>query len=514
MPGPLYKYNPAFLTDQELLDEFFVRNAERILVHETIQENSHAPFTQHVLITGPRGIGKTTLVLRVAAEIRRDPEQSARWYPVTFAEENYQVTTAGEFWLEALYHIGRQPGNERWLRIYDELRGERDEVRLRERALSQLLTFADEHHQRLLLIVENLQMLLGEQLKSDEAWNIRHTLQCEPRIMLLATATSRFAHIDNVEEAMYEQFQIYDLKPLDNDACRVFWQAKTGIDLAGKRIRPIHILTGGNPRLLSIIADFAIRTDYGELMDNLTQMVDDHTDYFKSHLDSIPAKERKVFVSLAEIWDPATARQVAHKARVDINTASADLARLVSREAVSVVEERGRIKKYQLAERMYNIYYLMRSGGDPARRMRDFVRFMHIFYDWNLYEQSESLQQSANYVRDAPAAPYIHAPDSLAGAQDSWKEAIENLRQMVADSSTDTCPSDLIDLFIAAASAGQAKQVLEHLLESPCELLLEPLIYALRMICHDDVAPVAQEIMEVAIDIVAEIEERRQRQNG
>ena len=99
----------------------------------------------------------------------------------------------------------------------------------------------------------------------------------------------------------------------------------------------------------------------------------------KASLEYLPVKERKVFVALAR-WDPATARDVAREARVDINVASADLARLVNRGAVVVAEERGRTKKYQLAERMYNIYYLMRQRSDPASRIYALVNFMHSYY--------------------------------------------------------------------------------------------------------------------------------------
>ena len=366
MTSLLYKYNPAFLSDNELVHSFFLRQKDCQLILETIDGNANMSINQHLLIVGPRGMGKTTLVLRIAAEIRADVERSKQWYPLAFAEESYPVTTAGEFWLEALCHLARQTGEARWQRAYAELQTERDDVRLRERALAQLLDFADGQHQRLLLIVENMQMLLGEQLKSADAWAIRHTLQNEPRILLLATATSIFTEIKNIKEALYEQFQLVDLQPLETmNECRAFWAAKTGITLDGKCIRPIRILTGGNPRLLAIIADFAARSSFDELMTNLTQLVDDHTDYFKSHLEYLPVKERKVFVALAEIWDPATARDVARVARVDVNVASADLLRLVSRGAVVITEECGRTKKYQLAERLYNLYYLYDDETTP-----------------------------------------------------------------------------------------------------------------------------------------------------
>ena len=56
-------------------------------------------------------------------------------------------------------------------------------------------------------------------------------------------------------------------------------------------MRPLEILTGGNPRLLAIIALFGAGRSFRELMDNLLDLVDDHTEYFKSHLESLPALE-------------------------------------------------------------------------------------------------------------------------------------------------------------------------------------------------------------------------------
>ena len=59
---------------------------------------------------------------------------------------------------------------------------------LRDRALVQLLEFSTERGKRILLIVENLDMLLGDQLKGHDAWDLRHTLVNGARIMMLGTA--------------------------------------------------------------------------------------------------------------------------------------------------------------------------------------------------------------------------------------------------------------------------------------------------------------------------------------
>ena len=62
------------------------------------------------------------LVLRIVEEIRQDVDLQKRWYPLVFGEESYQVSTPGEFWLEALFHLAHRTEDERWEQSFEELR--------------------------------------------------------------------------------------------------------------------------------------------------------------------------------------------------------------------------------------------------------------------------------------------------------------------------------------------------------------------------------------------------------
>ena len=119
----IVKYNPAFLSRDELVQSFVVRHAELELIVQVIRENL-TQSNQHVLVIGPRGAGKTMLALRVAEEVRKEGDLNERWYPLVFSEESYQVTTPGEFWLEALFHLGQKTGESRWKDTFRELTGE------------------------------------------------------------------------------------------------------------------------------------------------------------------------------------------------------------------------------------------------------------------------------------------------------------------------------------------------------------------------------------------------------
>lgn len=371
-------YNPAFLSEDVLVETFVVRGVDHSLVLETIRDNDVAP-NEHVLLVGPRGSGKTTLLRRATISVKRDPVLGERWFPIILAEESYQVTNAGELWLEALFHLAEQTQDPGLQRSHAELHRENDDDRLRERALAVLLDFADAVGKRLLLVVENLQMLCA-QVGDDDAWKIRHTLQSEPRVMILASAVTRFDTIESVGKAFYELFKVHELPPLDENDCNAVWSAVSGEQPALGRTRPLQILTGGNLRLMTIISRFAAEHSLEGLLGDLMQLVDEHTEYFKSHLDGLPATERKVYLALAEIWAPATAREVADLARIDVHRTSALLGRLGGRGAVTVVESRDKKKRYQLTERLYNIYYLMRRRGSPSQRVKAAVNFMVGYY--------------------------------------------------------------------------------------------------------------------------------------
>ena len=497
---PIRKFNPGtFQSDEEVVEQFVVRKHECDTILEVLRDNIESPSCQHTLITAPRGRGKTMLLARIAAEIRTKNEFSEHLMPVRFMEENQEISNIADFWLESLFHLAQEsaaqdPALAVQLRsTYEDLNRHWREKTLEESARAAVLSAADQLDKKLVLMVENLQSL--ENLDKDFGWKLRAILQSEPQVILLASATNRFKGLDDANQPFFELFRIIDLEPLTTEECRCLWQVISGDSVREREIRPLQILTGGNPRLLVIIAGFAQHRSLRQLMEELVTLVDEHTEYFRGHLDALAKTERRVYVAVLDLWQPSKPGEIAYRARMDIRTVSTMLGRLINRGAV-IVEGSGKNRLYSASERMYSIYYKLRRERDEADTVKNLILFMTVFYSETEREEiilkpSRGIEESAtDFYRAAVGVPQFDNPDNETMIQ-----------EMIS-----TVP----DLIASGASAYDLLNILSG--DGAKSATLEPLIIALRQYAGESVrAPV--EMLEVAEDIRNRINEKRSQNN-
>ena len=325
------------------------------------------------------------LLARVAAELRAVDALSKYLLPVRFMEESHEIFNLADFWLETLFHLARASvaHDSEMARDLRETHAALAGARWQERALAEharaaVLAAADRLGKRLVLMVENMQGLCRN-VDDDFGWQLRRELQSEPQIMLLASAASRFKGLDDATQPFFELFRIIDLEPLATDECRRLWHAVSGDAVTRREIRPLKILTGGSPRLLVIVAAFAQHRSLRQLMEELVTLIDEHTEYFRGHLEVLGKAERRVYLAVIDLWQPSRPGEIAARARMDVRVVSTMLGRLLDRGAVTM-NGSGRKRLYSAAERLYTIYYKLRRERDEAAVVRNLIHFMALFY--------------------------------------------------------------------------------------------------------------------------------------
>ena len=437
------KFNPGLnQDDQSLISQFVVRLPLLKILLETVEDNTTRPACQHRLYFGPRGRGKTMLMARVAAEIRVNDTLSKHWIAIRLFEESYcEIATIAEFWLEVMSELTLclpKADKENAKLSLNHLKENWSHPNLEQMAQGAVLEQLEKQGKKAIIMVENLHQLIDE-TNDDFGWAIRRVMQNEKNIMFLATATTRFESLDNANDAFFEIFAISELKRLKRSDVAILWNAITKQDKTENEVAPLDILTGGSPRLLNIVAQFAKDSSIRELMENLTGLVDEHTEYFKSQVDALAPKERRIFLALADLWSESSAKEISERARIDIRTTSALLGRLDQKGALKVNADKPRRKMYSIAERLFCIYYKLRREHSPGSVIEALVQFMVDFYtseeineirrlhlgkELLTIEEELLLQKLDNIDTEHPATSH-----DLREASTIWKKAITFAQQ-------------------------------------------------------------------------------------
>ena len=382
-------YNPAQLTPDELKASFVARKETLADMIRQLREQECGRPCQHLMLIGPRGMGKTTLGLRFLHAVGESPDLAENWQPVPFYEESYNVGDLADFWLAALRHLSRATEDPRWEDRADTLaKDERDTERLAAYALAALMDFCQASGKRLILFVENLDAIF-EQLRDErEVHALRATLIECPNILLVGSANAVFEAIRGHGEPFYEFFRLFILEGLEQEETLQILEALADREDKPEiaeilrrergRLETLRRLTGGNPRLLVLACRMLIESPLGSPFEDLEQLIDEQTPYFKARIEELPVQARKIFHSLAEGWKPMLAREVAGAAKLNSSHASAQLKQLVEKGYAREIRLRGAKRtRYEVSDRFYNIYYLLRFSRVGRDRLERLVAFLY-----------------------------------------------------------------------------------------------------------------------------------------
>ncbi len=391
-------YNPALLKKEDLIRGFVARQPMLDRLLDDLRREAPGSTPQHQLIIGQRGLGKTTLLRRVAFAVEDDSVLAETWMPLVFPEEQYNVASLADFWLncvDALSDALDRLGDTSASKALDS-RVERVPPGGGERstsALNLLLDEADRLGRRFLLLVDNIDIVL-ERLKKEEEWEFRRVISEERRLHFIGASSRVLETLYEHGRAFYEFFQIHELKGFDeketfSTLCHLAEESNNReverlVHEQPSRIKALRVLTGGNPRTLVLLFKVLSQGPEGDVQRDIEQLLDEYTALYKGRFEELPPQAQQVVDAMAIHWDPLTAADLVAELRntLGVNQVSAQLKRL---EDFGIVEKTpwfGEKKNaFQIAERFFNIWYLMRASRRVRRRLLWLVRFLETWYD-------------------------------------------------------------------------------------------------------------------------------------
>lgn len=397
-------YNPHLLTREDLVASFVAR---RPLVDDLVDDLRRGGH-QHHLLVGARGSGKTTLLLRLAVAIEDDKKLARAALPLRFPEEQYNVASPSDFWLNCLDaladaleargdHAGKRKLESSIASIEVLPEEERSPAALR--ALTQWAKHAD---RLLVLLVDNLGLIL-ERLR-DAQWDLREALSRDNRLVLIGATSTFLEESASYESPLYDFFNLHELGQLSEQESRTVvaqLAKRTGaadvqavLENDPGRFKALYVLTGGMPRMLALLAS-VLAQSAGPAESDLEKMLDQLTPYYKARFDELPSQAQILVDAIALHWHPITAAECAERTRIEINVVSAQLHRLVKLGLLTKVSISGASRLgYQLVERFFNIWYLMRASRRARQKLTWFVEFLRMFYG------EEELSRRAQAVLD------------------------------------------------------------------------------------------------------------------
>jgi len=446
---PFALYNPSLLPPEVLLAEFTARRPLLSRLLEIVRDNKPSEPPQHVLLMGPRGMGKTTLLCAVSGSIataqngQPNADLKQQWQPVIFDEESRRIGDLADFWLECI----RQWESATDSSLIESRRVDAllvlPESEIEDQARQEFLKLVDASGKRALLLIDNINDIFAAIHHSEPLMRLRSFLMADSRVMIIGAATQWFSDVTHVDKPFFEFFREFELAALNfeemKDCLRGIAEARGDqavLDALEQRpgsIKSMHILTGGNPRLIRTFYRMLNEGMNGELRQQLERLIDDYTPYLKAIIDALPRQQQRVLDAIALQWNPCDVATVARVTRIPSNQVSAQIRAMTKLGLVSEVEAMGTQKKkaYMLTDRFSNIHYLMRHGRSGQRRMHWFVTTLRVLFDDLQFAESAArtikvtAQSGRNMQRDA--LDIAHAALESAGNDDTRLDLLSRL---------------------------------------------------------------------------------------
>jgi Flp pilus assembly protein TadD len=398
-------YNPGRLSDEEIEQSFIARvSFFEFLFKKIVAEKPNSIPQQHLVI-GQRGMGKSSLLARVAAELRKAAHKDS-FIPLSFPEEQYNIDRLSKFWLNCLDSLADaldKEHNTAELAALDAeisiLSKEKDVPATT--IFNVLKKWGDKIQRRPVLLVDNLSLIF-DKINQNEQHQLRAILMEAGAPILIGTSAATIEETVEYKAPFYDAFQISYLRKLTFDE-----SIEVLVNLAkitGRegfedsiyhekgRLEALYQLTGGTPRTLAILFPLIQDGFSDNIQTDLDALLDIITPIYKARFEELPPQLQVVLDAVALHWDPINLEQLRAVTMLDNGQLSPQLKRLVEvgwLEKLNAYKAKG--NAYEVSERFFNVWYLMRrSSRRQKRELYCLTKFLESFYGHDLHKIARS----------------------------------------------------------------------------------------------------------------------------
>jgi tetratricopeptide (TPR) repeat protein len=394
-------FNPGRLTDEEIEQFFITRVPFFEYLFEKIASERPKSIPQHYLVIGQRGMGKTSLLMRIAAELRKAPHNK-KFIALSFPEEQYNVDRLSKFWLnclDALADALDKENNKTELDLLDaEIAAITKQNDVEAKTIYELFCkWTTKIKRRPVLLVDNLNLIFAK-ITTEEQHQLRGTLISNDAPILVGASASTIEETVDYGAPFYDAFQISYLKKLSfEESLEVLLNLakitgnenfENNVYKQRGRLEALYDLTGGTPRTLAILFPL-IQDGFSEkIQTDLDALLDVITPLYKARFEELAPQLQVVMDAVALHWDPINLEQLRTSTQLPSSILSPQLKRLTEvgwLQKLDAYKAKG--GAYELSERFFNVWYLMRrSSRRQKRELYCLTKFLESFYGNDLYD--------------------------------------------------------------------------------------------------------------------------------
>ena len=500
-------YNPHNQNKEELIAHFVVRVSlfKDLFTQMTNWENP----SQHFLIEGKRGMGKTSLLLRLSYEIENDPQ--LKWLlPVVFKEEvYYRVNSLDKLWEETAQILtGKYP---KFKGLHQQMQNAYNEHIDYERYCFELLDQTLQiHQQKIILFIDNLGELL-QNFQLQDCLRLHEILINNPNIRVVGGSSVIFETLFDYKHPFYEFFQITPLRGLDKTEAEKLLYALASSRLNTKKVQEVFqkdkarietllSLSGGVIRTIILMFDVLFNDENGQILSDLEKILDQVTPLYQHRLNDLNASQRAVIDKVALSWDAISLDELATQLRQPPADLQATLQGLVQYQVLQELRSPDEILLYQLQERFFNIWYLMRLASSGMKQK--VLWLIHFFESWYKTPAliEEQIQHHLQLIKNNQISPktaqlYYEAFSKMSSMD---MESQQKLKEETYEFLKDTHPNlaqglsmsdkELIDKILSVYTVGVSDEISLRESLSYANLIQYPSGYSenlIGLICND-----------------------------